>query len=39
MFSVVNSMGVFGIEAYKVTVETNISAGVPSFDTPTLINK
>ncbi len=32
MFSVVNSMGVFGIEAYKVTVETNISAGVPSFE-------
>ena len=32
MFSVVNSMGVFGIEAYKVSVETNISAGMPSFD-------
>ena len=25
-------MGVFGIEAYKVSVETNISAGMPSFD-------
>lgn len=32
MFSTVNSMGVFGIEAYKVAVETNISAGIPSFD-------
>ncbi len=32
MFSVVNSMGVFGIEAYRVSVETNISAGIPSFD-------
>lgn len=32
MFSTVNSMGVFGIEAYKVSVETNISAGMPSFD-------
>lgn len=32
VFSVVNSMGVFGIEAYTVTVETNISAGVPCFD-------
>lgn len=32
MFSTVNSMGVFGIEAYKVSVETNISAGIPSFD-------
>lgn len=32
MFSTVNSMGVFGIESYKVSVETNISAGIPSFD-------
>ena len=32
MFAVVNSMGVFGISAYKVSVETNISAGIPSFD-------
>ncbi|MBQ5590469.1 MAG: YifB family Mg chelatase-like AAA ATPase [Clostridia bacterium] len=32
MLSVINSMGVFGIEAYRVSVETNISAGMPSFD-------
>ena len=32
MFSQVNSMGVWGIEAYKVSVETNISTGLPCFD-------
>ncbi|MBQ7128526.1 MAG: YifB family Mg chelatase-like AAA ATPase [Clostridia bacterium] len=32
MFSEVNSMGVWGIEAYKVSVETNISRGNAYFD-------
>lgn len=32
MFSEVTSMGVWGIEAYKVSVETNISTGVACFD-------
>lgn len=32
MFSEINSMGVWGIEAYKVSVETNISRGNAYFD-------
>ena len=32
MFSKLNSMGVWGISAYKVEVETNLSSGLPSFD-------
>lgn len=32
MFSKVYSMGVYGMEAYKVEVEADISRGLPSFD-------
>ncbi len=32
MFSTVNSMGLFGLNAFMVTVEASISAGVPTFD-------
>lgn len=32
MFSRLNSMGVLGIEGYLVTVETDISQGLPGFD-------
>lgn len=32
MFSRINSMGVFGIEGYAVTVEADISQGLPGFD-------
>ncbi len=32
MFASVNSVGLFGMEAYKVTVEADLSAGLPRFD-------
>ncbi|MGN0679752.1 MAG: YifB family Mg chelatase-like AAA ATPase [Oscillospiraceae bacterium] len=32
MFSKVNSMGLFGLNAFMVTVESSISAGTPTFD-------
>ena len=32
MFSKLHSMGVWGITAYEVEVETNLSAGLPAFD-------
>lgn len=32
MFSKVNSMGLFGLNAFVVTVEASISAGTPTFD-------
>lgn len=32
MFARITSMGLFGIEAYKVTVEADISGGMPRFD-------
>lgn len=32
MVSQINSMGIWGVEAYKVTVETSVSQGIPSFD-------
>lgn len=32
MFSKVNSMGLFGLNAFMVTVEASISAGSPTFD-------
>lgn len=32
MFSTVNSMGLFGLNAFMVTVEASVSAGVPTFD-------
>lgn len=32
MFSKQNSMGVWGVRAYTVEVETNVSQGLPSFD-------
>ena len=32
MFSKITSMGVWGINAYKVEVETNLANGLPSFD-------
>ncbi len=32
MFSEVNSVGLFGLNAFEVTVEASISAGQPSFD-------
>ncbi len=32
MFAKVNSMGLFGMEAYMVDVETDISGGLPVFD-------
>ena len=32
MVSQINSMGVWGIDAYKVTVETSVVQGMPSFD-------
>lgn len=32
MVSQVNSMGVWGVEAYHVTVETSVTQGMPSFD-------
>ncbi len=32
MFSKVNSMGLFGLNAFMVTVEASISAGTPTFD-------
>lgn len=32
MFSKVNSVGLFGMNAFPVTVEASASAGQPSFD-------
>ncbi|MEG2720343.1 MAG: magnesium chelatase domain-containing protein, partial [Oscillospiraceae bacterium] len=32
MFSKVNSIGLFGMEAYMVEVEADISGGLPRFD-------
>ncbi|MGN0115647.1 MAG: YifB family Mg chelatase-like AAA ATPase [Acutalibacteraceae bacterium] len=32
MVSQINSMGVWGIDAYRVTVETSVVQGMPSFD-------
>lgn len=32
MFARITSMGLFGIESYKVTVEADISGGMPRFD-------
>ena len=32
MFSRVNSLGLFGLNAFPVTVEANVSAGQPTFD-------
>ena len=32
MFSKLHSMGVWGISAYEVEIETNLSAGLPAFD-------
>ena len=32
MFAQLSSMGVWGIDAYEVRVETSISAGLPLFD-------
>ena len=32
MFSKLHSMGVWGISAYEIEIETNLSAGLPAFD-------
>ena len=32
MFAKLNSMGIFGMDAYPVSVETDLSQGLPSFD-------
>ena len=32
MFASVSSVGLFGLEAYPVSVEADISAGLPRFD-------
>ena len=32
MFAKVNSMGIFGMEVFPVSVEADISSGLPRFD-------
>ena len=32
MFAKLNSMGIFGMDAYPVSVEIDLSQGLPSFD-------
>lgn len=32
MYAKVNSLGIFGMDAFKVTVECDISCGLPRFD-------